>query len=153
MKRLIIFSLAICLILTGISLISSAQVQEIAENRGSAAAWQALLRLRNTVTVLHITAHPDDEDAALLTWLARGQGVRTGLLTLNRGEGGANLMEITAVPGGVQVRCPGCGQTDRYTVDAGVLHQAAFVHEDACPVHAQIQAAIHRFEAEVVRRG
>lgn len=68
------------------------QTQEIAENRGAAAAWQALLRLRTTATVLHTTAHPDDEDAALLTWLARGQGVRTGLLTINRGEGGANLI-------------------------------------------------------------
>src|SRR5213080_3225979 len=35
---------------------------------------------------------PDDEDGALLTWLSRQQGVRTGLLTLNRGEGGANLI-------------------------------------------------------------
>ena len=68
------------------------QVQEVAENRGAAAAWQALLRLRTTATVLHTTAHPDDEDAALLTWLAREQGARTGLLTINRGEGGANLI-------------------------------------------------------------
>src|SRR5689334_8198959 len=58
----------------------------------SAAAYESLLRLRTTATVLHITAHPDDEDGALLTWLARGQGVRTGLLTLTRGEGGANLI-------------------------------------------------------------
>jgi len=69
-----------------------AQVQEARENTGAAAAWQALLRLRTTATVLHTTAHPDDEDGALLTWLSRGQGVRTGLLTLNRGEGGANLI-------------------------------------------------------------
>lgn len=71
---------------------AGAQVQEAGYNRGATASWQALLRLRSTVTVLHTTAHPDDEDAALLTWLARGQGVRTGLLTLNRGEGGANLI-------------------------------------------------------------
>ena len=69
-----------------------AQVQEPAENRGAAAAYQALLRLRTPVTVLYITAHPDDEDAALMTWLARREGVRTGLLTLTRGEGGANLI-------------------------------------------------------------
>jgi LmbE family N-acetylglucosaminyl deacetylase len=69
-----------------------AQVQEPIENRNAAAVWQALLRLRTTATVLHITAHPDDEDGALLTWISRGQGVRTGLLTLNRGEGGANLI-------------------------------------------------------------
>jgi LmbE family N-acetylglucosaminyl deacetylase len=41
--------------------------------------------------VLHTTAHPDDEDGALLTWLTRSQGVRTGLFTLTRGEGGADL--------------------------------------------------------------
>ncbi|MBZ5605408.1 MAG: PIG-L family deacetylase, partial [Acidobacteriia bacterium] len=58
----------------------------------SADAYESLLRLRTTATVLHITAHPDDEDGALLTWLARSQGVRTGLFTLTRGEGGANLI-------------------------------------------------------------
>jgi LmbE family N-acetylglucosaminyl deacetylase len=71
---------------------AQAQVQEPAENQGAAAAYRALLCLRSTVTVLHTTAHPDDEDGALLTWLSRHQGVRTGLLTLNRGEGGANLI-------------------------------------------------------------
>jgi len=69
-----------------------AQVSEVAENRGATAAWESLLRLRSTATVLHTTAHPDDEDAGLITWLSRAKGVRTGLLTLNRGEGGANLI-------------------------------------------------------------
>jgi LmbE family N-acetylglucosaminyl deacetylase len=69
-----------------------AQVQEVIENQNAAAVLQALKRLRTTATVLHVTAHPDDEDGALLAWLSRGQGVRTGLLTLNRGEGGANLI-------------------------------------------------------------
>lgn len=70
----------------------AAQAQQPAENKGAAAAWQALLRLRSTATVLHTTAHPDDEDGAMLTWLSRGAGIRTGLLSLNRGEGGANLI-------------------------------------------------------------
>jgi LmbE family N-acetylglucosaminyl deacetylase len=74
------------------NLSSHAQVQDVYENQGAAAAWQALLRLRSTLTVLHTTAHPDDEDGALLAWLSRGQGVRAGLLTLNRGEGGANAI-------------------------------------------------------------
>jgi LmbE family N-acetylglucosaminyl deacetylase len=60
-------------------------------NFTAANAYESLLRLRTTATVLHTTAHPDDEDGGLLTWLARGQGVRTGLLTLTRGEGGADL--------------------------------------------------------------
>jgi LmbE family N-acetylglucosaminyl deacetylase len=82
-----------CLLSTGtINLSITAQAPSVAENRGAAAAWRALLRLRSTVTALHTTAHPDDEDGALLTWLARREGVRTGLLTLNRGEGGANLI-------------------------------------------------------------
>ena len=40
--------------------------------------------------MLQTTAHPDDEQAGLLTLLSRGTGTRTALLTLNRGEGGAN---------------------------------------------------------------
>src|SRR5215475_4256005 len=74
------------------NLSSHAQVQEVYENQGASATWQALLRLRSTLTVLHTTAHPDDEDGALLAWLSRSQCVRTGLLTLNRGEGGANAV-------------------------------------------------------------
>ncbi|MFN0123927.1 MAG: NEW3 domain-containing protein [Blastocatellia bacterium] len=88
-------ALVVCVTIAGASLIpfpSTAQTQGIAENRGAAAAWRALLRLRTTATVLHTTAHPDDEDGAMLAWLTRREGVRTGLLTLNRGEGGANLV-------------------------------------------------------------
>ena len=82
-----------CLVFAAFTFPSApAQVQEPAENTGAAAAYGALLCLRSTATVLHTTAHPDDEDGALLTWLSRQQGVRTGLLTLNRGEGGANLI-------------------------------------------------------------
>lgn len=39
-----------------------------------------------------ITAHPDDEDGGMLTYESRGKGTRVALLTLNRGEGGANVM-------------------------------------------------------------
>jgi len=82
-----------CLVFVAFTFHSAqAQVQEPAENKGAAAAYRALLCLRSTATVLHTTAHPDDEDGALLAWLSRKQGVRTGLLTLNRGEGGANLI-------------------------------------------------------------
>jgi LmbE family N-acetylglucosaminyl deacetylase len=82
-----------CLVFAAFTFPSApAQVQEPAENQGAAAAYRALLCLRSTATVLHTTAHPDDEDGALLAWLSRKQGARTGLLTLNRGEGGANLL-------------------------------------------------------------
>src|SRR5215831_16414640 len=93
MRKFALRVLICCLVLTAFTFPSApAQVREPAENKGAAAAWRALLRLRTTATVLHTTAHPDDEDAALLTWLARNQGAYTALLTLNRGEGGANLI-------------------------------------------------------------
>jgi LmbE family N-acetylglucosaminyl deacetylase len=69
-----------------------AQVQPLTINSNAAAAYESLLRLRTTVAVVHTTAHPDDEDGGLITFLSRGQGVRTALLTLTRGEGGANLI-------------------------------------------------------------
>ena len=39
-----------------------------------------------------IGAHPDDEDTELLTVLVRGMGAETAYLSLNRGEGGQNLI-------------------------------------------------------------
>ncbi len=42
--------------------------------------------------VLVIGAHPDDEDTELLTVLVRGMGAEANYLSLNRGEGGQNLI-------------------------------------------------------------
>ena len=39
-----------------------------------------------------IGAHPDDEDSALLAYLARGENARTAYLSLTRGDGGQNLI-------------------------------------------------------------
>ena len=49
-----------------------------------------LLRLSTTARLMQVVAHPDDEDGGLLTLEARGHGVSTLLMTLNRGEGGQN---------------------------------------------------------------
>jgi len=57
---------------------------------GLPALVQALRSLRTTARLLHVTAHPDDEDGAMLTLVARGLGAETMLLTLTRGEGGQN---------------------------------------------------------------
>ncbi|MFZ1693489.1 MAG: PIG-L family deacetylase [Flavobacteriales bacterium] len=37
-------------------------------------------------------AHPDDENTRLIAWLANGKKVRTGNLSLTRGDGGQNLI-------------------------------------------------------------
>ncbi len=84
--------LALCVVLPGVPADIQAQVQDIPYNNGAAAAWQALLKLRTTATVLFTQAHPDDEDAGLVTWVSRRAGARTGILSINRGEGGANLI-------------------------------------------------------------
>ena len=59
-------------------------------DKGSSGLWFQLKKLQTTASMIHTTAHPDDEHAGLLTGLSRGDGVRTALLTINRGEGGAN---------------------------------------------------------------
>lgn len=61
-------------------------------DRGATGVWQRLQKLGNTASVLYTAGHPDDEEAGVLTLLSRGRGVRTALLTLNRGEGGANAI-------------------------------------------------------------
>ncbi len=49
-----------------------------------------LTRLGTTARLMQVVAHPDDEDGGMLTLEARGRGVSTLLMTLNRGEGGQN---------------------------------------------------------------
>ncbi len=70
----------------------SAVAHEIPVNRGSEALWQSLKKLHTRASLIMITAHPDDEDGGMLAYESRGQGARVALLTLNRGEGGANVM-------------------------------------------------------------
>src|SRR5579864_1145062 len=65
---------------------------ELPANRGAAAVWQSLKKLHTRASLIMVTAHPDDEDGGMLAYESRGQGARVGLLTLNRGEGGANVM-------------------------------------------------------------
>lgn len=61
-------------------------------DRGASGVWQRLQKLTTTGSVLYTAGHPDDEEAGVLTLLGRGMGVRTALLTVNRGEGGANAV-------------------------------------------------------------
>ena len=72
----------------------AANALPLPEDRGYADLEQTLKRLGTTASLLVIVPHPDDEDGALLTYLARGLGVRATVLTYTRGEGGQN--EISA---------------------------------------------------------
>ncbi|HPS78299.1 MAG TPA: PIG-L family deacetylase [Thermoanaerobaculaceae bacterium] len=52
----------------------------------------ALEKLQVLGSVLYVGAHPDDENTALLAYLAKGRRLRTGYLSLTRGDGGQNLI-------------------------------------------------------------
>ncbi len=69
----------------------SAQMQPPSTG-GAAALAEELRMLGHYRRVLVIGAHPDDEDTDLLTVLVRGMGAEAAYLSLNRGEGGQNLI-------------------------------------------------------------
>jgi LmbE family N-acetylglucosaminyl deacetylase len=59
---------------------------------------EAIDNARVTTRILYITAHPDDESAAVLTYLARGLHAEVALLSLTRGEGGQNALGPEQAP-------------------------------------------------------
>jgi LmbE family N-acetylglucosaminyl deacetylase len=59
---------------------------------GSTGLWHILQRLQTTATVLHVAAHPDDEDAPFVARVARGDHARVAYLSLTRGDGGQNVI-------------------------------------------------------------
>ena len=63
---------------------------EIPQDQGVEGLRLELLRLGTSARLMQVVAHPDDEDGGMLTLQARGRGVSTLLMTLNRGEGGQN---------------------------------------------------------------
>ena len=58
----------------------------------SADILQSLKKLHTVGSVLYIAAHPDDENTRLLAYLAKERNLRTGYLSLTRGDGGQNLI-------------------------------------------------------------
>ena len=61
----------------------------IAQEQGAGIAY-ALKGLSLAATVLHIGAHPDDEDVGTIAYLARGIGARAVYWSATRGEGSQN---------------------------------------------------------------
>src|SRR5262245_42148293 len=72
-------------------LVGQAQVRPIYD-MGAAGLTQILQRLQTTASVLHTGAHPDDEDSAFIARAARGDHARVAYVSLNRGEGGQNII-------------------------------------------------------------
>ena len=85
--RRIVFVIGLCL--TAWATPSS---QSIPQDSGAAGAWQKILKVRTTASVLHGTAHPDDEHGGVLALLSRRDGAHVSLMTLTRGESGDNAI-------------------------------------------------------------
>jgi LmbE family N-acetylglucosaminyl deacetylase len=77
-RLLILFLLATCTL--------SAAAKDAAQLR------LALRRLGVVGGALYIAAHPDDENTAMLSWLASDRLLRTAYLSVTRGDGGQNLI-------------------------------------------------------------
>ena len=69
----------------------AAQVRPV-YSLGAMGLTQLLQRLQTTASVLHTGAHPDDEDSFFIARTVRGDHARVAYLSLNRGEGGQNII-------------------------------------------------------------
>ena len=66
------------------------RIQPLTDLTGAPALSLALRKLSTTGTVVHMTAHPDDENNSALALYARHVGARVALVTATRGDGGQN---------------------------------------------------------------
>jgi len=60
--------------------------------QSSASVLLGLQKLNTVGSVLYVAAHPDDENTRLLSYLANEHKLRTGYLSITRGDGGQNLI-------------------------------------------------------------
>ena len=58
----------------------------------SSTIYNDIERLGNTITVMYIAAHPDDENTQMITWLTHHKKMNAVYLSLTRGDGGQNLV-------------------------------------------------------------
>jgi LmbE family N-acetylglucosaminyl deacetylase len=83
-------------------------------DRGAAGLSRWLAAIRTRASVLMIVAHPDDEDGGMLAYQSRRLGARATLLTLNRGEGGQNVMTMDLYDALGLIRTQELLTSDRY---------------------------------------
>ena len=72
------------------SVAAQMQVRPVADEEGHAGLGLMLRKLDTVGTFMMATAHPDDENNALLALLSHGKGIRTALVSATRGDGGQN---------------------------------------------------------------
>jgi LmbE family N-acetylglucosaminyl deacetylase len=82
----------IYLLLSILALTPAIGIAQSPRHMSSAEIFAGIQRLKVLGSVLYVAAHPDDENTRLLACLARERHLRTGYLSLTRGDGGQNLI-------------------------------------------------------------
>ena len=90
MRTLRVLLSAILLLLVTTSVPAQLRVRPVGELPNDVALRLLLRKLASTGTFMETTAHPDDEDNALLAMMSHGRGMRTTLVSATRGDGGQN---------------------------------------------------------------
>src|SRR5215467_13449606 len=92
MQRYLKLALALGLVICvpAVSIHAFGENHRLPQDLGISGLELALRKLQTTASLIHTTAHPDDEDGGMLSFESRGQGADVLLMTLNRGEGGQN---------------------------------------------------------------
>ncbi len=127
----------------------------------SSVLYGKLHRLQSLTSVLYVAAHPDDENTRLLSWLARGKHVRTGYLSLTRGDGGQNIIggELGSALGLIRThellaarRLDGAEQYFTRALDFGFSKTAreTFTHWDSAQLVRDIIHVMKRFRPDVM---
>ncbi|MBA3269103.1 MAG: PIG-L family deacetylase, partial [Acidobacteria bacterium] len=101
MRRVLLLCLSLSLLAASTPL-AQHRLQPISSQRGEPALELMLRKLDTVGNFMMTTAHPDDENNAMLAFYAHGNGFRTSLVSATRGEGGQNeigpeLFEALAV--------------------------------------------------------
>jgi LmbE family N-acetylglucosaminyl deacetylase len=79
-------------VLAGLVIVHATIAGRAAEPMTPQDTLRELRAFGSMATVLHVAAHPDDENTQLIAYLARGRGYRTAYLSLTRGDGGQNVI-------------------------------------------------------------
>ncbi|MEP7117863.1 MAG: PIG-L family deacetylase, partial [Acidobacteriota bacterium] len=87
MRRVVLALAAVAAVL-----VAWPEAHSVPQDTGAAGAWQKIQKARTTTSVMHTTAHPDDEHGGVITRLSRKDGARLALMTLTRGESGDNAI-------------------------------------------------------------
>lgn len=92
MRHLLLVPTLVALVLTSSFVPTRAQhrLRPVSEMTGRPALELMLRKLDTVGNVMMTTAHPDDENNALLAYYGLTKGFRTSLVTATRGEGGQN---------------------------------------------------------------